>query len=110
MTDEASAGAFLGTKLLDPGGTRWRRKGWITAHEVDRLIKREAQVFRYEAEGDAVEVVPPAAVRELWARTRRHLEVPGSGEIGTPDAKGRTYGAHLWRAGDRRALGLQTFC
>jgi hypothetical protein len=51
----------------------------------------------------------PHAPTKLADAVLPHLAIPGtSGAM--PDPGGMTYGAHVWRSGEDRLLGFQTFC
>jgi hypothetical protein len=44
-----------------------------------------------------------------WDHARRHFEVPGS-KSGSPDERGLTWTAHLWRRGHDRLIVFETQC
>lgn len=100
-----------GDRLVDSSGRVWARKHsqWVSASDAGRLLKRGGPVARYDAAGGPVRWLQPDEAAAWWAQAKDHLEVPGV-SAAPPDSTGRTYGAHLWRSGPDRLLGVQTFC
>ncbi len=105
-----SRNRVLGDRLWDDDGQEWttRRADWVTAKQVRQLIGRDQRVLVHSY-GRSVQWLGAAAAPQRWSHVRHHFEVPG--EHGAePDDEGRTWGAHLWRRGDARLLGFETFC
>lgn len=101
---------MLDDRLWDDVGREWStsRAAWLTSKDVERWIKRDQRVVIHGF-GQPMQWLEPAEARAWWARAKRHLEVPGQ-HSAEGDEEGLTWGAHVWRRGDARLLGFETFC
>jgi hypothetical protein len=110
-TDDQVADVIVGDRLTDSSGRVWVRKHsqWLSPTAAGKLLKRGGAVARYGTTGGPVHWLQPDEAAAWWAQAKDHVEVPGV-SVAPPDNAGLTYGAHLWRSGPDRLLGIQTFC
>jgi hypothetical protein len=100
----------LADRLWDEVGREWttKRTDWLSSRQVQQLIKRDQHVVICGF-GRSMKWLDAKEAQLWWSQARRHLVVPGE-QGGSPDTTGLTWGAHLWRSGDDRLLGFETFC
>ncbi|GAA0314941.1 hypothetical protein GCM10009528_35790 [Kineococcus aurantiacus] len=112
MAQRVSRNRVQGDRLWDEAGQVWQRSlgSWLSAAEVDELVKAGHAVVVQSFEGPMRWLTPPAAGRE-WARVREHFLQPGAGGGGAvPDARGRVYAGIAWRREGQVLVGLQEDC
>lgn len=100
-----------GDRLTDSSGRVWARKHsqWLSPTDAGKLLQRGGAVALYGPTDGSVRWLGPREAAEWWAQAKGHLEVPG-GSGAPPDDAGLRYGAHLWRSGPDRLLGIAIFC
>ena len=87
-----------------------RDRSWLSAAEVDELVRARHAVVVQSFEGPMRWLTPPAA-QEEWTRARQHFLQPGAGGGGAmPDARGRVYPGIAWRREGQVLVGLQEDC
>lgn len=109
--DDKGAEVIDGDRLTDGNGRIWARKHsqWLSPTDASRLLRRGGAVALYDSSEGPVCWLQPDEAAAWWAQAKDHLAVPGSTGA-PPDHAGRTYGAHLWRSGTDRLLGVEIFC
>lgn len=97
--------------LWDSIGNEWTTKHtrWVTAKQANAFVHRAGGGGLLEGPGRPVRWMSAQEMAAWWDHARRHFEVPGS-KSGSPDERGLTWTAHLWRRGHDRLIVFETQC